>query len=334
MFDLFTKGRAVGLHEAGMSIRAVAQRIGVNKATVQRWVVRFRQIGTARGMPGGGRPNKTNLREDRALGRVVEGHRKMSATTLIANFYHRFRLSKQTIIRRLNKRGYTSCRVAKVPRLNATHKQNRMTWAINHSFWDDNRWNRVVWSDECRIVLNSVDGRARVWRRPGERFREDLVQETVAAGGGSIMLWAAFWGAGKSAIRIVHGSVNGEVYINILTEFLDDNRDALDGQGIWWFQDDNARPHRARIVTQFKETEGIRQLPWPAVSPDLNPIEHVWDHLKRALRLRHIENLAQLELAVIEEWEAIDNQFLGTLISSMRSRIREVLNSNGGHTRY
>ena len=183
-------------------------------------------------------------------------------------------------------------------------------------------------------MLHTRDGRARVWRRPGERYRDDLVQETVAAGGGSIMLWAAFWATGKSAIRIVHGSVNGEVYINILTEFLNNNRDALDGQGIWWFQDDNARAHRARIVTDFKAAQGIRQLPWPAVSPDLNPIEHVWDRLKRSLRLRHIENLVQLEQAVIQEWEAIDNQFLQTLVLSMRNRIREVLNSNGGHTRY
>ena len=334
MFDLFTKGRAVGLMEAGMSIRNVAQRIGVNKDTVRRWMARFRQTGTARGMPGGGRPKKTNVREERALIRVVERNRKMSAVTLIVNFYHRFRLSKQTIIRRLNKQGYTSCRVAKVPRLNAVHRQNRMTWAINHSFWNDNRWRRVVWSDEVRIMLHTVDGRARVWRRPGERFRDDLVQETVAAGGGSIMLWAAFWGTGKSAVRIIEGNVNGEEYRNILAEFLNTNREALDDQGIWWLQDDNARPHRARIVREFKEAHGIRQLPWPAVSPDLNPIEHVWHRLKRGLRLRHIESLPQLRQAVVQEWAAIDNEFFETLILSMRNRIREVLNSNGGHTRY
>ena len=99
-------------------------------------------------------------------------------------------------------------------------------------------------------------------------------------------------------------------------------------------QDDNARPHRPRIVREFKEAHGIRQLPWPAVSPDLNPIEHVWDRLKRGLRLRHIESLPQLRQAVVQEWAAIDNEFFETLILSMRNRIREVLNSNGGHTRY
>ena len=83
-------------------------------------------------MPGGGKPKKANEREERALGKVVEGNRKLSAAALIVNFYHRFALSKQTIIRRLNRQGYTSCRVAKVPRLSVIHRQNRVT--CNKSF--------------------------------------------------------------------------------------------------------------------------------------------------------------------------------------------------------
>ena len=103
MYDLFTKGRAVGLHEAGMSVRDVAERIGVNKDTVRRWIARFQQTGTARGMTWRWKTKKTNEREERALGRVVEGNRKLSAAALIVNFYHCFALSKQTIIRRLNR---------------------------------------------------------------------------------------------------------------------------------------------------------------------------------------------------------------------------------------
>jgi hypothetical protein len=41
------------------------------------------------------------------------------------------------------------------------------------------------------------------------------------------------------------------------------------------FMDDNARPHRARIVQHFLQQEAVQTMPWPAMSPDMNPIEHV-----------------------------------------------------------
>jgi transposase len=54
------------------------------------------------------------------------------------------------------------------------------------------------------------------------------------------------------------------------------------------FMDDNARPHMARIVVRYLEQVGIRLLPWPANSPDLNPIEHVWDFLGKRVRRRQL----------------------------------------------
>ncbi|GFX31956.1 transposable element Tc1 transposase [Trichonephila clavipes] len=53
------------------------------------------------------------------------------------------------------------------------------------------------------------------------------------------------------------------------------------------FMDDNARPHRANLVDEFLESEDIKRIPWPANSPDLNPIENLWDYLGRAIARRH-----------------------------------------------
>ncbi|GFV20878.1 transposable element Tcb2 transposase [Trichonephila clavipes] len=70
------------------------------------------------------------------------------------------------------------------------------------------------------------------------------------------------------------------------------------------FRDGNARPHRTLAVEELLESEDITLMDWPAYSPDLNPIEHVWDALGRriAARLHHPENTQQLKQMLIEEW--------------------------------
>ncbi len=87
-------------------------------------------------------------------------------------------------------------------------------------------------------------------------------------------------------------------------------------------QHDNARPHVARICTQFLEAENIPVLAWPAYSPDMSPIEHGWDALDRHIRQRvpvHA-NIQQLLTAIEEEWTNIPQATINNLINSMRRR--------------
>ena len=50
--------------------------------------------------------------------------------------------------------------------------------------------------------------------------------------------------------------------------------------------DDNTRPHRSRAVTAYLQSEAVTFVPWPAMRPDLNPIEHIWDMLGRRIPAR------------------------------------------------
>ncbi|CAJ0948561.1 unnamed protein product, partial [Ranitomeya imitator] len=62
-------------------------------------------------------------------------------------------------------------------------------------------------------------------------------------------------------------------------------------------QTDNARPHVAGVCQQFLQDEGIEAMDWPARSPDLNPIEHIWDIMSRTIHQRHIAPQTVQELA-------------------------------------
>ncbi|CDQ67876.1 unnamed protein product [Oncorhynchus mykiss] len=101
-------------------------------------------------------------------------------------------------------------------------------------------------------------------------------------------------------------------------------------------QPDNATSHTARSVLDFLQDRNVSVLPKPAKSPDLNPIEHVWDLLDRRVRARAIPARNVLELAgsLVEKWGNISQQELANLVQSMRRICTAVLNAAGGHSRY
>lgn len=99
---------------------------------------------------------------------------------------------------------------------------------------------------------------------------------------------------------------------------------------------DNARPHIAGITRDFLEEETIQTLDWPAKSPDRNPLEHLWDRLKRSVNksITPATNLEGLRRILIRKWREIDQNDVRRLIRSMRRRLAAVYENDAGHTRY
>ncbi|GFW27104.1 transposable element Tcb2 transposase [Trichonephila clavipes] len=102
------------------------------------------------------------------------------------------------------------------------------------------------------------------------------------------------------------------------------------------FMDDNAPCHRTVAAEQLLESEDIERMDWPARSPDLNPIEHVWDFLGRRLAARTLPpvTIRQLRLALQDEWAAMPQQLIDTLILSMGRRCETCLAVRGDHIPY
>ncbi|GFW80734.1 transposable element Tcb2 transposase [Trichonephila clavipes] len=86
----------------------------------------------------------------------------------------------------------------------------------------------------------------------------------------------------------------------------------------------------------LRESEDIPRMDWPAYSPDLNPIEHVWDALGRriAARLHHPESTQQLKQMLIEEWVLLPQEKLHQLFLSMRRRCEATIAVRGKHIPY
>ena len=212
----------------------------------------------------------------------------------------------------------------------------RLKWCKEHKEWND-EWKKVVFSDESRFCLFHNDGRRKVWRKIGERHRRDCLKPTVKFGGGSVMVWGCFswWGVGP--LVVVDGTLNQDGYVDILNKQLEPYLKQLDEQhpGML-FQDDNAPCHTAARPTQYLETQGIKHMAWPSQSPDLNPIEHLWDELDRRVRKRKRlpTSHAELAAALKEEWGKVPFDAIQKKIFSMSRRIAAVIDAKGENSPY
>ena len=102
------------------------------------------------------------------------------------------------------------------------------------------------------------------------------------------------------------------------------------------YQDDNATPHRARVVLDFLQQDNVTKMEQPPRSPDCNPIEHLWDELGRAISSMDNppQNLDELRQALLDNWAQIPVQCLPRLVASMPRRLAAIIAARGGNTRY
>jgi hypothetical protein len=102
------------------------------------------------------------------------------------------------------------------------------------------------------------------------------------------------------------------------------------------FQHDNDPKHTSRAASDWFNLYEVAVLEWPSQSPDLNPIEHLWHHLKMELAKFETEpkNLDELLSRVEVTWNSIPVDICLHLIDSMPARIEAVLKARGGYTRY
>ncbi len=78
----------------------------------------------------------------------------------------------------------------------------------------------------------------------------------------------------------------------------------------------------------------VKVMEWPSMSPDLNPIEHMWGILKRKVEKHHVSNILQLRDVIMEEWKRMPATICAALVNPMPRRIKAVLDNNGAPTKY
>lgn len=217
------------------------------------------------------------------------------------------------------------------------HRKKRLAFALKYQNWTVEDWKRVFWSDETKINRIGSDGKQWVWKQAGQGLIAREVQATVKFGGGNIMVWGCMGWEGVGRLAEVEGRMDADQYVDILEKNL---LPCLEESDIPMedliFQQDNDPKHTSKKAKKWMEDNDITLLDWPPQSPDLNPIEHLWDHIKKKLSTYPTQAKGVWEIweRVAEVWGDIEPEVCQTLIKSMPRRIEAVIKAKGGHTKY
>ncbi|KAK3560338.1 hypothetical protein QTP86_006422 [Hemibagrus guttatus] len=143
-----------------------------------------------------------------------------------------------------------------------------------------------AWSDESCFLLHHVDGRVHVRLLPGEHMAPGCTMGRRRAGGGSVLLWAMFcWETLGPAVH-VDVTLTRSTYLSIVADHVHPFMETLFPDGCVLFQQDNAPCHKAEMVQEWFDDHNnqFEVLTPPPNSPDLNPIQHLWDVLDKQVR--------------------------------------------------
>ncbi|GFW11518.1 transposable element Tcb2 transposase [Trichonephila clavipes] len=293
--------------EEGRSVTSVAAEFGIAHSIVSRLWRQFQTTGTAIRGFSSGPPRGTTPADDRYIVLQARRNRRQTAGEIAR---HTTQATGRPISR------FT---VEDLP------EDCTVVVCLHYALYD-----------ESRFSLSSDSHRILIWRERGSRNHPSNIIERDRYGGRGVLVWGGIMLGSRSYLHLFDaGSVNRTRYYNeILLPYVRLFRGAMGLQFL--FMDNNAPCHRTVAAEQLLESKGIERMDSPARSPDLNTIEHVWDFLGRRLAAPTLQpvTIRELRLALQDEWAAMPQQLIDSLILSMGRRCETCLGVRGDHIPY
>lgn len=327
---LVTRARIVDLHEAGLNITQIAEQTAVSRSTVRRWVQRWQNENS---LAHRNRPGMVPLIGN-AERRIMINDYEQFGFTPTRRFAQLFGTSVWTVRRALHAEGLHHRRYATKVQLTEAHKAARLDFAREYIDYD---WSSVIFSDEKTFKSSQV-GRLHLWRRNNTRYEERHIVPNTQSGRVCSNMWGWISAAGPGELVPIYGRFNAARYLEILSEsMLSTVRNVYpeDEYPQITFVQDNSPIHCARRIREWLRQQNIRVIPWPAKSPDLNPIENLWGLMVQRWDARNERQQEVLTEHCGQVWDSIrGTDFCESLVSSMRNRLLSVIAQNGGYTKY
>lgn len=324
------------LRDEGKSYREIARTIGRSHSSVQYVVQNFKSTNSILSKPRSGRPSKLTEREKRTILGSVKQNPRITAIQIKSNIKESFgkEIHEDTVRKILKKSDFHGRVARRKPFISVINRKKRVDFANLYVNKPPEFWERVLFSDESKFCIFGIKGRKFIWRKSGTAFNKENLVPTVKHGGGGIMVWGCMAGNGVGNLVFIDSIMDQFKYLNILKENLKQSAQKLDLEEDFWFQQDNDPKHTAHNIKLWLLYNIKNQLKSPPQSPDLNPIEHLWDLLERKIRQHKITSKDMLKSVIMDEWAKISTDDTLKLVKSMPNRLAEVLKRKGYPTSY
>jgi transposase len=332
------RSAAVVLTRIGETQQQAAERLGTTRQSVSHWQHTFEETRDIKDALRSGRP--TELKEEEKEALVMASTADSHLTPRMLMFKVGLDVSTRTIDRTLQEAGLFGRVALKKRKFDEEEKRKRLSFAEGYKHWTKEQWERVLFADEAIIQGEGGTKGGRQWVRRARGTVEALKSENVhhhIAHPRQINIWACFSAAGLGYCYIYNDILNAKRFTNILNTHLLPSADLLfteTPRQQWYFLQDNAPTHTARITKKWLHDHGITCIDFPPYSPDLNPIENLWQNIENRVEQGESKTVDELQNVLAEEWSNTPTELLQKLAHSMSQRCRDVIEMNGDHTRH
>jgi transposase len=331
------RNHILNLLENDVSMEKIAKSFKISVSTVSRIRTRFLNTNSTADAHRAPKHKKMSRRTFRLAMREFSKKKYQSLNYfrhILQTKYH-VEYSRSGLRKYMKREGYNARIKRRKPLVSKVNRLRRIAFAKAHMNWEVEDWNKVIWTDETSFERIRRNQRQYFYAKYCDHSEEPF-RLGVQKGGGSIMFWGCFRGDQIGFGRFLSGSVTKKQYQEVLNDEATQSLSKFACGDQFTFMHDNAPPHVAKETKELLDFFQWKTLQWPPSSPDLNPIENLWQCIKfHVYAGSEFHTIEELKDKVFSVWESFDRSpILTNLIRSMPGRMREVIRKNGQPIRY